>query len=87
MKINNINVPAVNPYKANEMKIEKAASKAPIQTDKLEISSEAKKLSEIQSYAVERSERVEQIKAQIEAGTYKVDPEKLAVDLIDYYNK
>ncbi len=87
MKINNINLPAVNPYKANELKIEKTSNKAPIQTDKLEISSEAKQLSEIQSYAVERNERIEQLKAQIDAGTYKVDPEKLAVDLIDYYNK
>ena len=87
MKINKVNIPAINPYKANELKAAKAEQKAQLQTDKLEISSEAKKLSEIQSYSVERNERIQQIKAQIDAGTYKVDPEKLAVDLIDYYKK
>ena len=55
-------------------------------TDKLEISAEAKQLSEITSYSVERNERVQQIKEQVEAGTYKVNPENLAANLLSYYN-
>ena len=58
-----------------------------MKTDKLEISSEAKQLSEMSSYTVERNERVQEMKAQVDAGTYKVDPEQLADNLISYYNK
>ena len=87
MEINKINLPAINPYKANELKAEQTVKKALPQTDKLEISTEAKKLSEISSYSVERNERVQEIKSQVDAGTYKVDSEQLAKKLISYYNK
>ena len=87
MKINNVNIPAVNPYKANELKAEKAEQKVNLQADKLEISAAAKQLSEVSSYTVGRDERVQELKAQVEAGTYKVDPEQLAKDLASYFNK
>lgn len=87
MKIPKINIPPVNPYKANEMKVQKSAEKAVQRADKLEISSEAKHLSEASSYTVARNEKVQAIQKQIEAGTYKVNPEKIAQGLIDYYNK
>ena len=51
MKINKVNLPPINPYKANELKAEKAETKVKAQADKLEISSEAKQLSEISSYS------------------------------------
>ena len=87
MKINKFNLPPINPYKANQLKVEKAETKVQAQTDKLEISTEAKQLSGITSFSVERNERVAEIKSQIDAGTYKVDPEALAANLISYYNK
>ena len=87
MKINNVNIPAVNPYKANELKAEKAEQKVNLQADKLEISAAAKQLSEVSSYTVGRDERVQELKGQIEAGTYKVDPEQLAKNLASYFNK
>ena len=87
MKINKVNLPAINPYKANELKAEKAEQKVNFQADKLEISAAAKKLSEVSSYAVERDERVQELKRQVEAGTYKVDPEQLAKNLASYFNK
>jgi len=87
MKIPKINIPAINPYKANELKTDKVERKAQPQTDKLEISSQAKQLSEVSSYSVERNEHVQAIKAQIDAGTYKVNPEQLASKLLSYYNK
>ena len=87
MKINNVNIPAVNPYKANELKAEKAEQKVNLQADKLEISAAAKQLSEVSSFTVGRDERVQELKAQVEAGTYKVDPEQLAKDLASYFNK
>lgn len=87
MKINNVNLPAMNPYKANDLKAEKAEQKVSLQADKLEISAEAKKLSEVSSFTAARDERVQEIKAQVEAGTYKVDPEQLAKNLAAYFNK
>lgn len=87
MKINKFNIPPINPYKANQLKVDKAETKVQKQTDKLEISNEAKQLSGIPSYSVERNERVQEIKAQIDAGTYKVDPEIIAKNLISYYRK
>ncbi|AOV08517.1 flagellar biosynthesis anti-sigma factor FlgM [Sporosarcina ureilytica] len=87
MKINRVNIPAVNPYKANELKVGKSAQHSAQQQDKIEISSEAKKLSEINSYAAERKDHVQKIKEQIDAGTYKVNAEEVAKSLINYYKK
>ncbi len=87
MKINKINIPAINPYKTNQLKAEQANVQAKMKTDKLEISSEAKKLSETSPITTERNERVQQLKAQIESGNYKVDSETLASNLIKYYKK
>jgi negative regulator of flagellin synthesis FlgM len=87
MKINKINIPPVNPYRTNQLKVEQAKEQAKFKTDKLEISSEAKQLSETSPITTQRNERVQQLKAQIESGNYKVEPEKLAANLIKYYKK
>lgn len=85
MKIQKFTLPAVNPYKANQLKAEQAEQKPKMKTDKLEISSEAKKLSEVSSFSAQRNERVQQLKAQVQAGTYEVEPEKLASDLVKHF--
>ncbi|WP_432354579.1 flagellar biosynthesis anti-sigma factor FlgM [Sporosarcina sp. A2] len=85
MKITNNNVQPVNPYKANQVKSEKVKHENSVQTDRLEISNEAKKLSEPSPITTQRNEKVSALKAQIQAGTYKVDAEQLASDLIGYY--
>ncbi len=87
MKINNVNLPIVNPYKANESTIQKAKQHVNTQTDKIEISSKAKQLSETSSFTIERNDRIQDIQAQIEAGTYKVDARELAGNLAAYFNK
>lgn len=85
MKIQKFNVPAINPYKANQVKAEQSEQQAKMKTDKLEISSEAKKLSETSPFTVERNERVQELKAQVQAGTYEVNPEQLASNLVKYF--
>ncbi|MBO0603722.1 flagellar biosynthesis anti-sigma factor FlgM [Sporosarcina sp. E16_3] len=85
MKIQKFNLPAINPYKANQLKAEQTEYKAKMKTDKLEISSEAKELSKTSSFTVERNERVQQLKAQVQAGNYEVDAEQLAANLIKYF--
>ncbi len=85
MKIERYNLPAVNPYKTNHLKAEQTEQKTKVKTDKLEISSEAKHLSETSPFTVERNERVQDLKAQVQAGTYEVNPEQLASNLVKYF--
>ncbi|MFS0575540.1 flagellar biosynthesis anti-sigma factor FlgM [Sporosarcina sp. 179-K 3D1 HS] len=87
MKINNnMNIPRINPYKSNQIKTEQAKELTKVRADKIEISSEAKQLSETSAFTLERKERVQQLKAQIQDGTYNVDAEKLASNLVNYFN-
>ncbi|WP_342513000.1 flagellar biosynthesis anti-sigma factor FlgM [Sporosarcina sp. FSL K6-1522] len=86
MKIQKFNLPAINPYKANQLKADQFEQQAKRQTDKIEISSEAKQLSEVSPITIERNDRVQQLKAQIESGTYEVNAEQLASNLVKYYN-
>lgn len=85
MKIQKVNIPAINPYKTNQLKAEQVEQKAKMKTDKLEISSEAKQLSEISPFTIERNKRVAELKSEIESGTYKVDAEQLASNLAKYF--
>jgi negative regulator of flagellin synthesis FlgM len=87
MKINRFNLPAVNPYKANQLKAEQAELQNKMKTDKLEISSKAKQLSEMSTFTAERNERVQQLKKQVESGTYKVDADQLASNLVKHFKK
>ncbi|WP_088009518.1 flagellar biosynthesis anti-sigma factor FlgM [Indiicoccus explosivorum] len=85
MKISNAGMNPVNPYTKNQQKIEETA-KAAVRQDKLEISAEAKEL-QLSVNSPERAERIQSLKAQIEAGTYKPDAEKIANGLFDFYKK
>lgn len=85
MKIQKFTQPTVNPYKAAQVKADRTAGKTVARADKLEISNEAKQLSEINTFATTRQEKVQQLREQIEAGTYKVDAKQLASKLLQYY--
>lgn len=76
-----------NVDKANKVAEQQANQKAGVIKDKLEISSEAmeyqhamKKLENVEDI---RMEKVEKIKKQIEAGTYKIDGNKIAAKIIE----
>lgn len=86
MKINNVGVNAVNPYKLQSQKLDAAEQTKKQASDKLEISSVAKEL-QSSSYSTERSERIQQLKVDIETGNYKVDANKVAGDLLAFYRK
>ena len=86
MKINNVGVNAVNPYKRQAQKLDATEQTKKQSTDQLQISSVAKEL-QSSSYATERSERVQQLKVEIESGNYKVDAKKVAADLLSFYRK
>lgn len=63
-----------------------AVSKAPAQSDSVHLSSTAQSLAQTGSNAVFDAKKVEEIKAAIADGTFKVDPEKVANGLLDTVN-
>lgn len=85
MKISNIGLSQVNPYKRNQQLSEKAQNTSKTSTDQLEISSAAKSMHTKSPIEIEQSERVAAIKADIDAGTYKVDAKQLAANILNYY--
>ena len=85
MKITNIGLNQVNPYKRNQQQTEKAQQTTRPTTDQLEISSAAKSMQTKSPVEVNQAERVAAIKAEIDAGTYKVDAKKLASNILNYY--
>ncbi|MBY8911566.1 flagellar biosynthesis anti-sigma factor FlgM [Bacillus sp. YC2] len=85
MKINQYGTQSVNPYQKNFEKqaVQKEAAKP---KDKVEISSHAKVL---QNDAVTKSrhEKIAQLKADIESGTYKIDSNSIAEKIVNFYKK
>ncbi|MBD7943047.1 flagellar biosynthesis anti-sigma factor FlgM [Psychrobacillus sp. Sa2BUA9] len=85
MKITNLGVNQINPYKRNQMQTEKTQNALKATADQLEISSAAKSMQTKSPIEVEQAERVAAIKADIEAGTYKVYAKQLATNILKYY--
>ncbi|CAM5191120.1 Negative regulator of flagellin synthesis OS=Ureibacillus acetophenoni OX=614649 GN=SAMN05877842_101180 PE=3 SV=1 [Ureibacillus acetophenoni] len=86
MKITSYGVNNVNPYNKQQQKIKSANVNTPF-ADKIEISSAAKEMQVSSTLNTERTEKIQQIKEQIESGEYKVDARKVAEDLLKYYRK
>ncbi|WP_301108984.1 flagellar biosynthesis anti-sigma factor FlgM [Sporosarcina sp.] len=88
MKLDGIqNTQSVNPYRNQQMKVNQAKQTNEIKTDKLEISSEAKKLSAASPIETARQQRVQELKSQVQSGDYQVDANKLASSMLSYFNK
>jgi negative regulator of flagellin synthesis FlgM len=85
MKINNLGPIGVNPYKKNMTKVQNVQSSA-AKADKVEISSAAQELRQTSKVSMERSERVEALRQQVQAGTYTVDAESVAKNIVNYYS-
>ncbi len=86
MKINNIGPLSVNPYKKQLDKVQ-GNEKAATRTDKVEISTAAKEMQVTSKVTTERIEKVEALKQQVEAGTYKVNADSVAKSVLQYYSK
>lgn len=61
-------------------------SKAPAESDNVHLSSKLQSLAQIGGNGVFDANKVEEIKAAIADGTFKVDPEKVANGLLDTVN-
>ncbi|MBU9711767.1 flagellar biosynthesis anti-sigma factor FlgM [Evansella tamaricis] len=84
MKINPMH--SVHAYqKAQEVGGKKKVATSKNQ-DRLDISLEAKKMQESSKFSAERQEKVDQVKAKIENGTYEVNAREVAKKFYDYWN-
>ncbi|MFG6147987.1 flagellar biosynthesis anti-sigma factor FlgM [Halobacillus sp. B23F22_1] len=85
MKINGPNHTNFNPYQKqiNQQNNLKNSSKQ--QQDKVEISDHGKALQGADRTSEERQKYIDEIKAQIEDGSYKVDSNQAAKNLVDFF--
>ena len=84
MKINHINLNAINTYRTQATKQNSTQNKASFK-DTLEISTKAQQMQSTKTYAQQRTEKVEELKQQVNSGEYKVDAKKVAEDMLNYY--
>lgn len=86
MKINPINLQAMNSYNKQARPVKNADTQKTFK-DHIEISSKAKEMQATSTYANERAERMKKIKEEIDSGTYKVDAKQVAEDMLKYYRR
>jgi negative regulator of flagellin synthesis FlgM len=86
MKINSTNMNQIQYYKNHMKKIENEKPQQQ-KEDKVEISSQAKDLQIASQLLAEREERIQQLKKQVEDGSYKVQPTLVAEKMLQYFNK
>jgi negative regulator of flagellin synthesis FlgM len=85
MKINPLSSQGINPYKRQLNKLDQANKTTGKQADKVEISSEAKELQQEAQVSNDRDNKINNIKLQVENGTYKVDPKAVARSIVHFY--
>lgn len=87
MKINSIGSPGVNPYQRQMNKFDQVGKTVNKHTDKVEISAAAKDMQQVSQLSKQREAKVEELKIQVQNGTYTIDPKKIAASLVDFYKK
>lgn len=87
MKINPFGSQGINPYKRQLNKLDQANKAAGKTADKVEISSAAKEMQQESQITNERDSKINELKIQVENGTYKVDPKAVANSIVNFYKK
>ncbi|GEM04737.1 hypothetical protein HMI01_17250 [Halolactibacillus miurensis] len=85
MKINLQRLVNNNPYKAQQQKQTEIKQDQQKQRDKVEISPKAKEMQASSGVQPERLEKVNQIKHQVETGTYHVRPHDVAQKMTQFF--
>lgn len=83
MKVTNYGPSGLNPYKRELQKADEMKVKTRKVKDQLEISQEAIELQKRMDPL--RQEKISELKAKIESGTYTVDHQQLARKMYDYF--
>ncbi|HET7626970.1 MAG TPA: flagellar biosynthesis anti-sigma factor FlgM [Bacillales bacterium] len=85
MKIDGVNHSNYHPYKhAADGNVPKQGAQ---RKDHLEISTQAKQLQQKPPVAIEREQKVERIKNEIESGQYRVDAQETAKKFYEFWMK
>lgn len=86
VKIHGTNHSNFNPYQKQFNKQAETVSKQP-QSDKLQISDQAKKMQQGDKVQSQREVRVNEIKQAVENGTYQVDSKETARKMLSFWSK
>lgn len=84
MKINPFKGIQNNPYQNNINKLEKGQKVN--KKDKIEISNEALQLQKLGSIELERQEKVDAIKKEIQSGNYQINTRKIAEKMYSFWD-
>lgn len=76
----------VNPYQRQANKAHSIEQSLKKTADKLEISSAAKEMQQMSQSTPARQARVDELKIQVENGTYKINPQDIAKSIVNFYN-
>ena len=88
MKINHFGpTNNVNPYQRQLNKVNQTEQSGKKASDKLEISSAAKEMQQVSQSASSRQAKVDELKIQVENGTYTINPKEIAKSIVNYYDK
>lgn len=85
MKINPIGTSGVNPYNRQVNKVDTTKT-TPLPKDKVEISASAKEMQQVSQVSAERQNKLDELKSQIENGTYKMNASDTAKSILDFYS-
>ena len=85
MKINPLGTSGVNPYNRQVNKVENTKTPA-LPKDKVEISASAKEMQQVSQISAERQNKLDELKSQIENGTYKMNASDTAKSILDFYS-
>nr|WP_289037056.1 flagellar biosynthesis anti-sigma factor FlgM [uncultured Allobacillus sp.] len=86
MKINPLNNPKINAYKPQVQQQQQQTQSKNQATDKVQISEEAKQLQQFNPIVEVRQEKVENLKQEIQKGTYQLDPKQTAEKMVEFWN-
>lgn len=88
MKINNYGTNGINPYRQQQLnKINHTEQTNQNKKDKVEISAAAKDMQQLSSIESERKAKIDELKARIEDGNYKIDSKQIAQNILKFYKK
>jgi negative regulator of flagellin synthesis FlgM len=85
MKIHRFGPMGVNPYQRN---VQQSAAnvKKGSKSDQVEISKAAKQMQQASQLINERQAKVNELKIQVQNGTYKVDTKAVAKSMVNFYS-
>lgn len=85
MKIHGSNQPNLNPYQKQLQKYTESRTEQHVKVDQLHISDQAKKMQQLNGVHAARAQKIEALKAEVESGNYKVDSERIAKQILNFW--